>query len=54
MSARCKLQKEYYKKYGNCKGNGKYNDNYVNWLENEVLSLRQCNVNEQNKQCTHK
>lgn len=41
MSKRCELQKEYYKQFGNYKGNGKYNDNYVRWLENEILSLRQ-------------
>ena len=41
MSKRCELQKEYYQQYGNYKGNGKYSDKYVNWLENEVLALRQ-------------
>lgn len=41
MSKRCELQKEYYQQYGNYKGNGKYNDKYVSWLENEVLALRQ-------------
>lgn len=41
MSKRCKLQKEYYQQYGNYKGNGKYCDKYVSWLENEVLALRQ-------------
>ena len=41
MSKRCELQKEYYKQYGNYKGNGKYCDKYVSWLENEVLALRQ-------------
>ena len=40
MSKRCQLQKEYYQQYGNYKGNGKYNDEYVSWLENEVLVLR--------------
>lgn len=41
MSKRCELQKEYYQQYGNYKGNGKYCDKYVSWLENEVLALRQ-------------
>lgn len=41
MSKRCELQKEYYQQYGNYKGNGKYSDKYVSWLENEVLALRQ-------------
>ena len=40
MSKRCKLQKEYYKEFGNYKGDGKYSDDYVKWLENEVLALR--------------
>jgi len=40
MSKRCKLQKEYYQSNGNYKGKSKYNDNYVKWLEDEVLSLR--------------
>lgn len=40
MSKRCELQKEYYKEFGNYKGDGKYSDNYVKWLENEVLALR--------------
>jgi len=40
MSKRCELQKEYYKKYGNYKGNGKYCDKYVKWLESELLELR--------------
>lgn len=40
MSKRCKLQKEYYKQYGNYKGNGKYSDKYVRWLEEQVLDLR--------------
>ena len=40
MSKRCKLQKEYYKEFGNYKGSGKYTDHYVNWLESEVLALR--------------
>ena len=41
MSKRCKLQKEYYQQYGSYKGNGAYRDEYVKWLENEVLALRQ-------------
>ncbi len=40
MSKRCKLKKEYYKEFGNYKGDGKYSDDYVKWLENEVLALR--------------
>jgi len=40
MSKRCKLQKEYYKEYGNYKGSGKYTDHYVKWLEDEILALR--------------
>ncbi len=41
MSKRCELQKEYYQAKGNYKGSGKYSDDYVMWLENEVLALRQ-------------
>jgi hypothetical protein len=41
MSKRCELQKEYYQANGNYKGSGKYSDDYVMWLENEVLALRQ-------------
>lgn len=41
MSNRCKLQKEYYKEHGNYKGSGKYNDEYVKWLEDELIKLRQ-------------
>jgi hypothetical protein len=41
MSKRCELQKEYYQANGNYKGSGKYSDDYVIWLENEVLALRQ-------------
>ena len=37
MSKRCKLQKEYYKEFGNYKGVGKYSDDYVKWLEDKVL-----------------
>jgi hypothetical protein len=44
MSKRCNLQKEYYKEFGNYKGEGKYSDHYVKWLENEVLALRLYNV----------
>jgi len=44
MSKRCELQKEYYKEFGSYKGDGKYSDHYVEWLENEVLALRLCNV----------
>tara|TARA_R110002124_G_scaffold242234_1_gene407412 strand:+ start:42 stop:272 length:231 start_codon:yes stop_codon:yes gene_type:complete len=39
MSKRCKLQKEYYKVFGNYKGSGKYTDHYVNWLESKVLAI---------------
>jgi hypothetical protein len=39
MSKRCKLQKEYYKEFGNYKGFGKYTDHYVNWLEDKVLAI---------------
>ena len=39
MSKRCKLQKEYYKEFGNYKGYGKYTDHYVNWLESKVLAI---------------
>jgi len=41
MSNRCKLQKEYYKKHGNYKGDGVYNDEYVKWLEDELIALKQ-------------
>jgi hypothetical protein len=40
MSKRCELQKEYYQAKGNYKGNGKYNDDYVRWLEDQILALR--------------
>lgn len=40
MSKRCELQKEYYQQYGNYKGNGKHNDEYVSWLEEQILALR--------------
>lgn len=41
MSKRCELQKEYYANYGSYKGNGKYNNYYVKWLEDIVLSSSQ-------------
>ena len=50
MSKRCELQKEYYQQYGNYKGNGKYCDKYVSWLENEVLALRQPPVSGRSEQ----
>ena len=37
MSKRCELQKEYYKQFGNYKGNGKYSDDYVKWLEEKTM-----------------
>jgi hypothetical protein len=40
MSKRCKLKKEYYEAHGNYKGVGKYSDNYVKWLEDQILELR--------------
>ena len=40
MSKRCELQKEYYQANGNYKGNGKYCDKYVSWLEEQILALR--------------
>jgi hypothetical protein len=40
MSKRSELQKEYYKIYGNYKGTGKYSDDYVMWLEDQLLKLR--------------
>lgn len=45
MSKRCKLQKEYYQSNGNYKCNGKYCDKYVKWLEEQILALREQNVN---------
>lgn len=50
MSKRCKLQKEYYKKHGGYKGNGKYCDNYVSWLEEQVLVLRTHDAAERSEQ----
>lgn len=38
MSKRCKLQKEYHKEFGNYKGDGKYSDQYVKWLEEKLIS----------------
>jgi hypothetical protein len=40
MSKRCELQKRYYQANGNYRGNGKYNDEYVRWLEDQILDLR--------------
>jgi hypothetical protein len=40
MSKRCELQKEYFKQFGNYKGNGKYCDKYVSWLEDQISILR--------------
>jgi len=37
MSKRCELQKEYYKERGNYKGDGKYTDDYVAWLEEKIV-----------------
>jgi hypothetical protein len=55
MSKRCELQKEYYKANGNYKGTGKYSDEYVSWLEDEVLALRQPLVVGRSEQlpCSH-
>jgi hypothetical protein len=39
MSKRCELQKQYHKEYGNYKGDGKYSDHYVKWLESRILEL---------------
>jgi len=50
MSKRCELQKEYYQANGNYKGSGKYSDDYVMWLENEVLALRQPDVSGRSEQ----
>lgn len=44
MSKRSDLQKEYYQANGNYKGNGKYCDKYVSWLEEQVLALRKTDV----------
>jgi len=40
MSKRCELQKEYYQNHGNYKGNGKYSDSYVKWLEDTIIEIR--------------
>ena len=40
MSKRCELQKEYYQLKGNYKGAGNYSDEYVKYLEDEVIKLR--------------
>ena len=50
MSRRCELQKQYYKEFGSYKGDGKYSDHYVKWLENEVLALRLCTFVGQSEQ----
>ena len=41
MSKRCELQKEYFKVYGNYKGDGKYSYHYVRWLEEKVLDYKE-------------
>jgi hypothetical protein len=41
MSKRSEIKKEYHKQYGSCKGDGKYSDHYVGWLEDQLLSLRE-------------
>lgn len=46
MSKRCRLQKEYYKQFGNYKGSGKYSDHYVKWLEDKILNLRKTKQDE--------
>lgn len=40
MSKRCEIQKKYHKKFGNYKGEGKYTDHYVSWLEDELKKMR--------------
>ena len=50
MSKRCELQKEYYQQYGNYKGNGRYCDKYVSWLEEQILALRIHDVVGQSKE----
>ena len=52
MSKRCELQKEYYQTNGAYKGNGKYNDKYVRWLEDQILALRIHGVVGQSEQLT--
>tara|TARA_R110000772_G_scaffold169187_2_gene281039 strand:- start:7 stop:225 length:219 start_codon:yes stop_codon:yes gene_type:complete len=39
MSKRTELKKEYYKEFGNYKGEGRYSDHYVEWLENKILDV---------------
>jgi hypothetical protein len=41
MSKRCELKKEYYKEFFNYKGAGKYSDDYVRWLESQVLTFKE-------------
>lgn len=41
MSKRCELQKKYYKRHGNYKVLGKYTDEYVRWLEDQILKPKQ-------------
>ena len=56
MSKRCKLQKEYYKEFGNYKGSGKYTDHYVNWLESKVLAINNthcCESDSEQLKCNH-
>lgn len=55
MSKRCELQKEYYQINGNYKGNGKYSDDYVSWLEEQILALRIHDVVERSEKlpCPH-
>ena len=37
------MQKEYFKEKGNYKGDGKYSNDYVRWLEDKVLIQQQVN-----------
>jgi hypothetical protein len=41
MSKRCELKKDYFQQRGNYKGNGKYSDDYVKWLEDKILAQQQ-------------
>ena len=41
MSKRCKLQKEYFKIKGNYKGKGNYSNDYVKWLEDLIIKLKE-------------
>lgn len=50
MSKRTELQKEYYKTYGNYKGNGVYCDHYVKWLEERVLALEPSRTDAEQKE----